>query len=499
LSIIKRSDDKYHMYYRSVPADKLSIDYQLESSVTVNNTVSNTVTKTVENGQTINWNERKTSFVDIFSEYDSIDRIFDGIEKKLSKMDDGVWEYATFMKYAFDSWVDDVLDQNDYDSARDSLKKILEWKLNSSSLNPDLFGDLRQKMGDENISSYDKVMIVDRFKWIFSYHPTLSDWINDWEFLQDLVYNQNRGNYYMGMFWYDKITKFPLKDDSYRRGIVDSLKNEDKLSKPIEKNLFWMTAFYRHDNTQWKWYSMTQMWSTNVLGGHMEKIVKSDLESTQNWFLNNLDKSGPHKNILKETLQKQIWISGLELNNNQLKQLLSWNHIDINDWKTRIKLDLDYVFYLLWECANESIGVDLKSITVMERIITDDEEVTPNPVEDQEEINEGWRWKVTVKWDKFYSSGVYGGTIWSNAQNEYAKKDQKKVAGGYIISPEKPDIVEPDDDPRSEPGSGDEPDDNPWSWPGDWWDTFDPDPSDNSWSGVWDDWDGLGAWWDHGT
>ncbi len=436
LSIIKRSDGKYHMYYRSVPVDKLSIDYQLEWSVTVNNTVSNTVTTTIESGQTINWNERKTSFVDIFSEYDAIDRIFDGIEKDLSKMDDNnPWKYATFMNAASDIVNRSMIDNSNYETAFNALKEILKNKIDGN-----IFDSLRAKIQDQNLSLNDKVMMVDRFKAIFSYHIDLTNWSNDWKYLKSLI--SWRWDIYKNLKWYDRSQVFPVLQNNYRTNILNQIWNNDKLDKIEKNNLFGMTAFYRLWNShEWRSYSMTQMWSTNVLGGYMEKIAESDLKSTQNWFLNNLNKSGPHKDILKDTLQKQIWISELELSDEQLKQLLSWNHIDINDWKTRIKLDLDYVFYLLWECANESIGIDLKSITVMEKITTDDnnQEIVPDPREGREEIREGGRWKVTVKWDKTYSSGIYSGTVWSNAQNEYAKKDQAKVAGWYIIGPKSGD------------------------------------------------------------
>jgi len=46
------------------------------------------------------------------------------------------------------------------------------------------------------------------------------------------------------------------------------------------------------------------------------------LLSAQDWFWKNLDKSGPHKEILKTTLEKQINISGLELTDYHLKTLL---------------------------------------------------------------------------------------------------------------------------------------------------------------------------------
>jgi len=51
------------------------------------------------------------------------------------------------------------------------------------------------------------------------------------------------------------------------------------------------------------------------------------LEATKERFLNNLDKSDIHKKILKETLKKtleeQTNIAHLDLDDDQLKQLLS--------------------------------------------------------------------------------------------------------------------------------------------------------------------------------
>jgi|GEM_PF-5251202 len=53
----------------------------------------------------------------------------------------------------------------------------------------------------------------------------------------------------------------------------------------------------------------------------MENIKSADLEKTQTWFLNNLEKSQVHKEILKESLVAQI--DGVNsLNDEQLMNLL---------------------------------------------------------------------------------------------------------------------------------------------------------------------------------
>lgn len=485
LTILLKSDGKYYMYYRSTPSDKLSIDYQLEWSTTITNTVGNSTTITIENGQSINWKNTNINFVDVFQDYDSIDRIFDGIEKGLSKMDDArPWKYATFMDAASDVVNRSIIDNSSYDTAFDALKDILDKKIDDHT-----FDALRNKIYADNLSINEKVMVVDRFKSIFSYHIDLTNGTNNWNYFNKLL--RWRGEIYKNLKWYDRNQKFPKLDTDYRSKISSKIWNIDKLEKIEKNNLFGMTAFYRLWNShEWRSYSMTQMWSTNVLGGYMENILEWDLEATQNWFLNNLDKSGPHKNILKETLQKQIWITDLNLTDEQLKMLLMWKPIDINDGKTRINLGLEYVFYLLWECANESIGINLQNITIMEREDLENprEEENENPDDSTEEINENWRWKITVKWDKSYSSWVYKGSIWSNAEIDYARKNQVKIAVWAAI--EKPKTPEPDDKPWSKPNSWGEAWDQPWSWPS--------EDLGGPWSGPWDQWDWNGPWWNEG-
>jgi hypothetical protein len=68
------------------------------------------------------------------------------------------------MNAAAEAGVDDVLDDADYSRAFDALKKILNGKLDDS-----MFDDLRKKINN-NPTTQEKLMIVDRFKSIFSYH-----------------------------------------------------------------------------------------------------------------------------------------------------------------------------------------------------------------------------------------------------------------------------------------------------------------------------------------
>ena len=130
-----------------------------------------------------------------------------------------------------------------------------------------------------------------------------------------------------------------------------------------------MTAFYKRwrESTGWRlvstqlvdalWYSMTEIWSTDYIWKLLP--ITDNLEGTQNWFIENLKKTEVHKNILKKIIWKK---TNLEITDEQLYELLRWNEINIDNSSKKIKINVNYVFYLLWECANESIWIKLWDI-----------------------------------------------------------------------------------------------------------------------------------------
>ena len=87
--------------------------------------------------------------------------------------------------------------------------------------------------------------------------------------------------------------------------------------------------------------------------------ITDNLEGTQNWFIENLKKTEVHKNILKKIIWKK---TNLEITDEQLYELLRWNEINIDNSSKKIKINVNYVFYLLWECANESVWIKLWDI-----------------------------------------------------------------------------------------------------------------------------------------
>lgn len=500
LSIVKKTDGEYNFYYKSHPLRDLVLDYRIDKYT--QKTHTKTVTETNESGQTVVYERREIGYdVDMFLEYSEIDKLFDNIEKELSRMDNNVPSvYGQFMANSF-TYATTVIEEDNYNEAFVKLTEILND--NTNNFNDNMFDNLRNKI-DGSLTPQEKVMIVDRFKAVFSYHPTLSDgFTNNWAWLKTVF--DRRKDFYRQLYWYDKTAKFPL-DDRYRAGLLNDFKKQWLLERRKEKNLFGMTAFYRSDNKEWKWYSMTQMWYTNVLAikGNSEswikKIAWTDLLSAQDWFWKNLNKSGPHKEILVKMLEKQIKnVSGIDLTGNlddSLENLLKWETIDIGG--NIIKLDLDYVFYLLWECANESIWIKLNGIEIKKE--KDYPQVTSTETIDEreDEFSNEWHRRSIVKWQLHYDSNIKTRTDIANAEKDFAKKKKVSFAGSYsgrlrwepeddphtIISE---DSEEPADNPQSQVDSdiNDVNVDNP-QW----------EPETGSNTGAGDDWDGLSHWGD---
>ena len=308
-----------------------------------------------------------TVSIDSMSNNPEIDILFTDIENKFNSWEYKRWNgaYATFMNAAYEAWIDNILDEDDYADVFDKLKILLSTKLNDSDLS-----GLKSYMERDDLSWKDKALIVDKFKALFSYNHNLINKSNLYLQLKD------RGDHYKNLKWYDTTVEFPLTSGiDYRQNVQNQLNQKNTFQREVNPNLIWMTAFYKlWNNSKWRSYMMTEIGWTNVLWWVTEDIAWSDLEATKNWFTANLDKSVVHKEMIKSALlskiNEQLSSRGAteigNLSDAELKSILLWKSVDISQENVRLSLSMEpkYVFYLLWECANESIWVILDNITV---------------------------------------------------------------------------------------------------------------------------------------
>lgn len=323
---------------------------------------------------------------------------FRSVENALSKIDDQKWnDYVEFMESTCDlDW--NFIENSDYEDAFSNLVNMIKASISSGKLNPNIKSDIENVRNEINkITDFDqKVFVVDRFKMIFS----LISWTDSKEWLQKLA--KKRSKTYESLKWYaTNGDEFPLAGKSYRDKLISSLWN-GKVDRKPDSNLVGMTAFYKrgHRGT-WEnpneliWqqlvqaygYSMTEIWWTDYLWT-LYGVEQEDLNNTKEWFINNLNASQVHKNLLKKVFSDKIWNN---IDDTQLFKLLKWEEIEINidKWVKKIKIDAKYVFYLLWECANESIGVKLWSLKIITEI--PHEELIPVEADDILDVWVDWQ------------------------------------------------------------------------------------------------------------
>ena len=353
-------------------------------------------------------------------------------------------------------------------------------KLSPSDLNDTNLSALKQKIYEWNLSNIEKTLIVDRFKMLFSYHINLTDGQKDWANLVSAI--NGRWNIYKKLKWYN--WEVPTLNWDYREKILAQLKDKTSLEKETRPGLIGMTAFYRYNKNwrrikEWRWYSMTEMWKTTVLWWAYEEITDENLKKR---FISNLKVSEAHKTVLNEVITKKIqsilWLNSLSISNDDIIGLLEWKELDIS-WK-KFTIEVKYIFYLLWECWNESIWLNLEKIKIK-----------------WSGGGGGWGWETWITtveiWPETSYENSSGLSIdWVAAENRLNIGSTRSQTYWAMRGNKK--NQEPQDDPRSDPNGwddGDNPRSNPNGWEG----------PDNPWSGPggWDNWwDSWLNWWNDG-
>ncbi len=216
----------------------------------------------------------------------------------------------------------------------------------------------------EGTDEYMKAYIVDRFKQILAKEP-LYEKMKIWAIL-----NMHA--------WWERIT-WPSKQwlpsalrqelQQKRKDIYTAYKWDMYDTDPdIAENLIGYTAFYRQGITHA--YSMTALGETSYQGS-IETISEHE-DLAQEWFLENFTKNQYEVEQLATSLEAKCKKLGftVKLKDNEytktwenIEKLIKWDSITIDSWE-EISIELDWVFYLLGDCCNESLGMNIKKITI---------------------------------------------------------------------------------------------------------------------------------------
>lgn len=197
-----------------------------------------------------------------------------------------------------------------------------------------------------------------------------------------------------------------------------------------QKDLIWYTAFYRKNaNNKERGYAMTLPGYTRVLWGKINTFDKwSQKEAdAKTWLVENLRTDTLAQQAIKDALATKDLgpVSKESIKNltpGQLITLLTkkeWLPLD----GCTLSIDATPVFYLLAECANESLGLQLKAITCkdqngveIKKVSTDMTEevldggrmVSVTNADGQSTLGKKTVFKAAVGW----SRGFGGGSQW---------------------------------------------------------------------------------------
>lgn len=128
-------------------------------------------------------------------------------------------------------------------------------------------------------------------------------------------------------------------------------------------------------------------------------IITDSKEIAKNRFLGNLEKNQYEVEYLATALEAKFeaqWMT-LKLKTDTyektlaiVESLLKWDTITLDSWD-KISIDVNRVFYLLGDCCNESLGVEITKINIQQF---------------NEDITVKWKYSASGTPDKIYKGGV---------------------------------------------------------------------------------------------
>lgn len=210
----------------------------------------------------------------------------------------------------------------------------------------------------------------------------------------------------------DKSLELNKNDIDLRDKIVNNIIDGNKYDIVRHDDLIWYTAFYARDNREWRWYSSTSLGNVGVYWNVVEKAASQD--NVKEWLKNKIENDWTKQAIIDHVKSKLPDEVKNSITDEQVMNLL-FSEGAVVVWDATISMEKAYVFYLLWECANESFGIQLKEIKVVMNKEWDTidvwawwEVLTKTKTLDQKDVN----LKVTI-WNQ---------SIW-NGNNDPVKSD----------------------------------------------------------------------------
>lgn len=379
----EKKDGKYNLAYNATATEKLELNYRSITPET-----SKEVASRNKNIFDYTTNPETKQTLDILSKPVLISKLI-GLDTKNPKL------YAEFLAHASN------IDSKDT-NVRNQLNGISEKEYEAAAVDlKTLFSDPSVKdivevkqlitiLEKGNINS--KALLINKMKSLFATDSRIQSGTNI------SVLMSERKDAFKDIVG-PSGEKIPDSIAAYRKKFeAEGNKKATKITSI--PNLFGYTAFYRYPmktatgevKTDHRRFSLTAPGSTNALDTFHTKIEKpEDRKQAAEWFGKNFEKNELDAQIILNAIQQKLQTEKIpNLSSKQLADLLKGESIvfTIDNKNKKCSIDVDYMFYLLAECANESVGVAIKNIKI--------EDISGGDLAYNTSVETANRWNISV-------------------------------------------------------------------------------------------------------
>ncbi|MFZ2151141.1 MAG: hypothetical protein WAZ12_05200 [Candidatus Absconditicoccaceae bacterium] len=323
------------IYSLAEPKDKLNITYKKYTKEII-------PSKIIEG---TNYYDFKNvfNFTDIdalFSDPKVLDNLSKLEDNKINKLNDFLYNAGRDVDADLD------IDEVEYNASSGILKELLGKN----------YTKITEILESGNISS--KVLVINRMKGIFA----TENLVTNGKKLNDI--SKGRGESYKKLSGPSNDV-LPYFTTDYRKSILDKLSSQTNISQNIDNGLVGYTAFYRKGTNTGRGFSLTAPGATKVLGGEKIPFEKEDEKLARDRFIKNFEKDKASLAIITKSINDKLPKGLTPFSDTDAIKLLSGESLDIGgENNITISLNSAMSFYLLGECANESIGIKIDGIKI---------------------------------------------------------------------------------------------------------------------------------------
>lgn len=367
LTLKKYSDGSYKLQYvRDEKVDKLTLNYQVIIDTKKLEWKENPKAEaTVDFSKAFGYIDNpKTEYQKLRNELETLEK---NNKKNLFETADSARRANPDMLLAFLKPLSE--EDVDYDVASAALVKILEHKKIAA------YDPFIAKLKNTALPINERVLLCNKFRQLLAYNATslkllTGEWYSNINSLWWLI--SRRKNAYESMAKAAGLPDMFRTGGEYYKKLTADVATWGTYELADAPGIMGYTAFYR---TASKSFGMNHPGEAKIVKHDNElakiDVAKKDVAKTADRYFSKLATNKEEFTIIKNTINAQLkkaksWITIETVDEFKNLVLGTWVEKLTSNKKTKeiLTLSSKFVFYLMWECTNESLGLELGKITI---------------------------------------------------------------------------------------------------------------------------------------